>query len=179
MDKLTLAHEYAKILLEKMYDGKCKPMLNDELVAMTFDLADAMLAEAKKREDTSRPDVLDDLWHEKALEDAKNYGVGFVRISFKDGDFVREHLNPELVTLSYAENNKEWQPDWSQAPSWASAWAVDEDKRANWFNNTPELNLDVCEWAHGPEIDVLSTHHSKAPTFDYGGNWQDSLRKRP
>ena len=48
-------------------------------------------------------------------------------------------------------------------------WAMDEDGRAFWHNREPKIN--------GGKWD--SYHKYKAPLFDYQGNWQDSLRKRP
>ena len=48
-------------------------------------------------------------------------------------------------------------------------WAMDEDGQAFWHNRKPKIN--------GGKWD--SYHKYKAPPFDYHGNWQDSLRKRP
>lgn len=48
-------------------------------------------------------------------------------------------------------------------------WAMDEDDQAFWHNRKPKIN--------GGKWD--SYHKYKAPSFDYQGNWQDSLRKRP
>ena len=64
----------------------------------------------------------------------------------------------------------EWQPDWSQAPCWADWWATDKDLDSFWHENKP--NFDEIEFYQcGMFCD--------APSFNYQGNWQDSLRKRP
>lgn len=70
----------------------------------------------------------------------------------------------------------EWQPDWSQAPEWAKWWAMDGfSKKGNWYDSMPYIDED-------PEIeDEWNTEETylKAPSFNYQGNWQESLRKRP
>ena len=58
MDKLTMAHEYLLKIMKKT-------ALVDEgdicfFVDAAWRYADAMQAEAKKREDTSRPDAIND-----------------------------------------------------------------------------------------------------------------------
>lgn len=53
MDKLTLAHEFAMKLAELKVTNK-----TEDIIRLGWEYADAMQAEAKKREDTSRPDVL-------------------------------------------------------------------------------------------------------------------------
>ena len=65
----------------------------------------------------------------------------------------------------------EWQPDWSQAPDSAMYWAMDGCGQCNWYEREPE----VCgsQWDFGSVIEQADTG------YDYQGNWQDSLRKRP
>lgn len=133
MDKLTMAHEWAMQAIDTGYVCETKT-----LVSEAWCYADAMQAEADKREDKSRPDV----------------------------------LNPSN------SRELEFQPDWSVAPNWAVAWAVDEDDTPNWFSENPELNFCVCEWIFKPSSS-LERKHEKAPSFNYKGDWQDSLRKRP
>ena len=67
----------------------------------------------------------------------------------------------------------EWQPDWSQAPCWADWWAMDDCDYFWWYEKSPEMkNGGWCvSWA--------SDDFEKAPSFNYQGNWQESLRKRP
>ena len=66
---------------------------------------------------------------------------------------------------------EEWQPDWSQAPDDAVAWVYSKlDKSGFWCHKTPvKLSKGWC----------TSTMLKKAPTFNYQGSWQDSLRERP
>ena len=64
----------------------------------------------------------------------------------------------------------EWQPDWSQAPEWADWWAIDKDLVSFWHEDKPKFD-EVEFYQCGVFCD--------APSFNYQGNWQDSLRKRP
>ena len=79
------------------------------------------------------------------------------------------------------KQNEEWQPDWSQAPSWANWWAMDGfSKKANWYIDKPYLDDDSeveLEWNIDLKINTETYMH--APSFNYQGNWKDSLRKRP
>ena len=70
----------------------------------------------------------------------------------------------------YAPPCEEWQPDWSQAPEWANWWAVDKDLLSFWHEDRPKFD-EIEFYQFGMFCD--------APSFDYQGNWQDSLRKRP
>lgn len=54
MNKLELAHEYAKVLLQQPVT-----ITIGEVVSISFGLAEEMLAEDEKRKDKSRPEVLD------------------------------------------------------------------------------------------------------------------------
>lgn len=58
---------------------------------------------------------------------------------------------------------EEWQPDWSQAPETAIAWKMQSESHAAWIHNKSLSDFEC----------------SIAPTFNYQGNWQDSLRERP
>ena len=122
MDKLKLAHDYAIALI----NSDCE-MQFDKFIQLCWNYADAMQAEADKREDKMRPDVL----------------------------------------------KEEWQPDWSQAPEWSNSWGMAEIGQAWWLSG---------EWHVNNRGGFSSTGFikaEKAPSFDYQGNWQDSLRKRP
>lgn len=65
----------------------------------------------------------------------------------------------------------ECQPDWSQAPDDAVAWVYSNvDKSGFWCHKKPiRLSRGWC----------TSTMLKKAPSFNYQGDWKDSLRKRP
>ena len=56
--------------------------------------------------------------------------------------------------------------DWSQAPDNAIAWKMNKYKYCMWLqehNNPAQSLIWLCD----------------APSFNYQGDWQDSLRKRP
>lgn len=68
-------------------------------------------------------------------------------------------------------------PDWSQAPEWATHYAVDNhgrNKREHWFDAEPVSVYSGC-WSMGP----AGVRYSDAPDFNYSGHWRDSLRRRP
>lgn len=64
----------------------------------------------------------------------------------------------------------EWQPDWSVAPESADYWAMDENGWCNWYSKEHEVIGTQWDWD-----DVFKSSSS----FNYQGNWQESLRKRP
>lgn len=64
----------------------------------------------------------------------------------------------------------EWQPDWSQAPCWADWWATDKDLDSFWHENKPKFD-EIEFYQCGMFCD--------APSFNYQGDWKDSIRKRP
>lgn len=65
---------------------------------------------------------------------------------------------------------EEWQPDWSQAPENAVAYTVDQDGFCAWHFKSPIL----LGYGWTNTVGLL-----QAPSFDYQGNWKESLRKRP
>lgn len=151
MDKLTMAHDWAM---------RCNrtDLTMKGFVDLAWSYADAMQAEADKRN-----------YSEK--QDSSEWQPDFVPTEILKHDawlksWQKENIKPSL----------EWQPDWSQAPEWAKWWAMDGfSKQGNWYNSMPYIDED-------PEIeDEWNTKEAylKAPSFDYTGNWQDSLRKRP
>ena len=84
----------------------------------------------------------------------------------------------EIVAVKV--DDKEWQPDWSQAPEWADYWVATANQSGKitggWFyENEPEFGLS----------DGQSTYHSigcmvvLTDSFGYTGDWRNSLRKRP
>ena len=132
LDKAKMAHDYAIEMLKR----------GDPERSIAFDawtLADAMQAEADKREPSGFPNVL-------------------------------RGACGEIVAVKV--DDKEWQPDWSDAPEWASYFAMDEDGEFYYFEQSP--SMASCSWqpqSHGESCETFN--HS------YKGNWQDSLRKRP
>ena len=77
----------------------------------------------------------------------------------------------------YAPTCEEWQPDWSQAPEWAGWFSVSKDGSAQWMKSS-----GVAPYIGGCGSMFFSMGIFKrepCETFNYQGNWQDSLRKRP
>ena len=66
----------------------------------------------------------------------------------------------------------EWQPDWSQAPDWANWWVMTKGGFFAWVDSEPRLSNPHGGW-------LMSRGKTVAPSFNYAGNWQESLRKRP
>lgn len=64
-------------------------------------------------------------------------------------------------------------PDWSQAPDGATAWTMDKNLHADWhIGNTATFQ--------GHEVwHIQASRTYTAPTFDYTGDWRESLRMRP
>ena len=152
LDKAKMAHEWA------MKHGK-SDTIGDRLnmVRYAWGYADAMQAEADKREKEES---------EKKRAD--------IREMLKANNTFVEREGQHF-------DDVEWQPDWSQAPSWANWWAVDGfSKKANWYADKPYLDDDSeveLEW--NIDLKINTETYMCAPSFNYQGNWQDSLRKRP
>ena len=93
----------------------------------------------------------------------------------------------EIADAMQAESDKRkpkglpevlFEPDWSQAPESAKFWAMDHNRMAHWFNLEP--CLDKCdEWVLGNNWEGTNNRYSAALSFNYQGDWKDSLRKRP
>ena len=129
--KLEMAHEYLlRFSGTTVADARC--------------YADAMQAEADKREPSGFPNVL-------------------------------RGACGEIVAVKV--DDKEWQPDWSQAPDWANWWAMDENKNTRWIYSELEqpYTSDIfLRWFAVGKFDSAD-----APSFGYTGDWRNSLRKRP
>ena len=88
---------------------------------------------------------------------------------------------PEVIqdSRSLTKDKDGWQPDWSQAPDGYKWWAFDKlNKSANWYKTMPYLDdesLKCGEW----DIENDGASFTSAPSFDYNGDWSDSLRERP
>lgn len=140
--KLEMAHEYAIALI----NSDCE-MQFDKFIQLCWNYADAMQAEADKRE-------------KEEIE--------------KQSAELRNILNlSNSKPLELQPDVEEWQPDWSQAPNWAVAWTMDSGETLwwsyePWFKNNFWFVDDSTIW----KCDT-------APSFDYTGDWRNSLRKRP
>ena len=153
--KLEMAHEYAIALINS--DSE---MQFDKFIRLCWDYADAMQAEADKRECKERTDVL-------LTKD-------------KDGNCLHFHHEfGHKKCMDCGASLEEWQPDWSQAPdSLVKYFAVDENGRGGWFISKPTLCSDHWYWSDFEER-VDNDHYDYAPSFGYTGDWRNSLRKRP
>ena len=147
--KLEMAHEYAIALI----NSDCE-MQFDKFIQLCWNYADAMQAEADKRE------------KEEAAQRRKE---------------IREILNAPNTFVEregqHFDDVEEWQPDWSQAPDWANWWAMDENKNTRWIYSELEqpYTSDIfLRWCAVGKFDSAD-----APSFGYTGDWRNSLRKRP
>lgn len=193
--KLEMAHEYAIALI----NSDCE-MQFDKFIRLCWNYADAMQAEADKREKEEaaqrRKEIremlnapntfveregqhFDDFCSDEiqAQRDAELYGTGFLKVTYDSDGVKYERLDPK--TISVCSSNigldsqvlKEWQPDWSQAPNRAMYWAMDGCGQCNWYERKPEVFGSQWDW--GSVIEQTDTG------YDYQGDWRESLRKRP
>ena len=82
---------------------------------------------------------------------------------------------PDEGSIKLCEQ-KQWQPDWSQAPDWANWWCIAGESNFDvglWFDEKPVKSVGNS-WTIGAGKEV-----EDSPTFNYQGDWCDSLRKRP
>lgn len=72
---------------------------------------------------------------------------------------------------------EQWHPDWSQAPDdKITHWTMEKDKRYSWWIGEPKKDSQN----HYESIENANcSFYGDAPSFNYQGNWQDSLKKRP
>ena len=134
MNKLDMAHEYF------MKHGRNNSWMESDVID-AWKYADAMQAEADKREPSGFPNVL-------------------------------RGACGEIVAVKV--DDKEWQPDWSQAPENANYWSITDYGKGKWHSAHAKTPRN-CGCAFGCENSL----EWDAPDFGYTGNWQESLRKRP
>ena len=86
----------------------------------------------------------------------------------------------EIAKAMQAEADKlkpqqEFKVDWSQAPEWANWWSMDEDMSAYWHScvDSPFTHNEYFMTGNP------NGHTFDAPSFNYQGDWKDSLRGRP
>lgn len=77
----------------------------------------------------------------------------------------------------YAPPCEEWQPDWSQAPEWAGWFSVSKDGSAQWMKSSG--GAPYIGGCGSMFFSMGIFKREPCETFNYQGNWQDSLRKRP
>ena len=114
MDKLQLAHEY---FMKHVNTDQYRHLDDEVLILWSFDYVDAMQAEAEKREDKERPDVL-------LTKD-------------KDGNCLHFHRDfGHKKCMDCGASLEGWQPDWTQAPDDATAWEYLGYGSARWHTTT-------------------------------------------
>lgn len=169
--KLEMAHEYAIALI----NSDCE-MQFDKFIQLCWNYADAMQAEAEKRE------------KQKDEDDAKSSKVLFEKLTDSRSLTKDEHGNclhshrefGHKKRMDCGASLEEWQPDWSQAPDWANWWVATADHDGKifggWFYDVrPELGV-------GKGSSIYYSSNSKnilTDSFGYTGDWRNSLRKRP
>lgn len=181
LDKAKMAHEMALELARKpdfeMFHIKLA-------IELGWKYADAMQVEADKRVERGVPEVIRERCDftpaiNKGFERASN-GVGgrMVVRRDKDGKCLHAHYYSDITQVGKREfcmhcgdSMDGWQPDWSQAPDGVVAWVYCQlNKSGYWCVRNPE------KLSRGWDTSTLRV---SAPSFDYKGDWRDSLRKRP
>ena len=161
--KLEMAHDYAML---HMVMDRYKDVDDLEMVQWANDYVDALESDANKRNVGGVPEAISNMDDPsnysgimKAKVDAELYGSGFVKLIIVNNEFSYERVDPALVVLKQVDRG-DWQPDWSQAPeSDVVAWDINKHGQARWIANDNGYYL--------------------APSFNYQGDWRESLRKRP
>ena len=148
LDKAKMAHDWYMKHSES-------PSFMDTEIKMAWQYADAMQAEANKREKEES---------EKKRAD--------IREMLKANNTFVEREGQHF-------DDVEWQPDWSQAPSWANWWVAIANSKGEisggwFFSKEPEIGK-----GDGVSVYYGSGDSTLTGSFGYQGNWQDSLRKRP
>ena len=186
-----MAHEYA---LQLSKNPSVTATHNDkDIASRAWDYADAMQAEANKREKE------DAAQRRKEIREMLNAPNTFVEREGQHFDDVANQKRTPKVSrfersdavkevLSRAENMglikpkavDEWQPDWSQAPIGYDYWVATADHdgkiSGGWFyENEPEFGE-----SKGVSIYYSSNNNCiLTDSFNYTGDWRNSLRKRP
>ena len=153
--KLEMAHEYAMAQM-------VKDELHTDLAKRAWDYADAMQAEADKREKEEAEQ------RRKEVREILNAPNTFVE---REG----QHFDDIADACKTYGSSDEWQPDWSQAPDWANWWVMDENRDCYWHScvDSPFIGNGVFD------VGDSKGHTYDSPSFGYTGNWRESLRKRP
>lgn len=165
--KLEIAHDYAKILLAEK--GVTYEPAN--LARTAWQYADAMQAEADKRNIKLEEDPSNFSGIMKAKVDAELYGNGFVKLKIINNEFLYERLDPTLITINHIEVD-DWQPDWSQAPDGYDWFIVGGCSGKGYFCLIKPTIVKDHYWFVGEDCFSIDKH-------GYQGDWRNSLRKRP
>lgn len=71
------------------------------------------------------------------------------------------------------------QPNWDDAPEWATSWAVDADEEAHWYEGD-KIETDVYQWLFSDDSEDDSIFEfDKKVSLNGTDYWKTTLRKRP
>lgn len=162
--KLELAHEY---VIKTIGLGGYKQEHMCRAIEIGWNYADAMYEQQKERELKGVPEAI--------LKASKSNGLNLESITHdidcyfdnanntkRDADNLIQSIYEQMTGEVKTSDIGDWQPDWSQAPDGVTKWVMNDDKSARWVTV-----VDGVSW------------YQIAPSFNYRGGWEDSLRKRP
>lgn len=154
--KLEMAHDYLRDIVSNWeYDDSFDP------VAEAWKYADAMQAEADKREKEANSDT--NAKFDMYLE----YDAS---INYPPDAWVM-YKGEKRLDVSI-DIKKEWQPDWSQAPNGYDWFVVGGRSGKGFFCLIKPAIVKDRYWFVGEDCLSVDKHN-------YTGDWRDSLRKRP
>ena len=119
--------------------------------------------------------------HEWYMMQTRRNGCALVADAWKYADAMQaaaDKREKEQQSEHVFEAIDEWQPDWSQAPEWATHFFCERDE-------DDQLNGYFAEDKRGISMDFDIRGFDgygrvcSCKTFNYQGNWRNSLRKRP
>lgn len=155
-----MAHEWVMKHIHEGFD-----INYDVLVVESWKYADAMQAEADKREkeNSNKQKIKCD---EKI--EINMYPEWDATINYPPDVWVM-YQGEKRLAISIKE---EWQPDWSQAPDGYDWFCVGGCSRFGFFCNIEPKIVKVYYWFVGDDSIEVKNH-------GYIGDWRNSLRKRP
>ena len=152
--KLEMAHEIAVAMQSK------EPITDMKLLsALAWQYADAMQAEADKREKEEAAQ------RRKEIREMLNAPNTFVE---REG----QHFDDVADACKTYGSSGEWQPDWSQAPSGYDWFVVGGRSGKGFFCLIEPAIVKDHYWFVGEDCLSVDKHN-------YQGDWRNSLRKRP
>ena len=152
--KLEMAHDYAMKHIQEGWD-----INYDVLVVDAWQYADAMQAEADKREKEEAAQ------RRKEIREMLNAPNTFVE---REG----QHFDDVADACKTYGSSDEWQPDWSQAPSGYDWFVVGGRSGKGFFCLVEPAIVKDHYWFVGEDCLSVGKHN-------YQGDWRNSLRKRP
>lgn len=184
MNRLELAHDYAKIILQKEQNVHTENY--KEIAKRAVAMADALIMELDFIEEQNQKLILtstsiQDIELTSRLKSdliAHNIHTVGDLIGYSEADLLKlPNIAKNRVSeiKKYLSDNQLelWEPDWGKAPVWANWWCIEKSGEAFWFFEKPVKSLSDG-WTLGGSSDL----NIEAPTFSYKGDWLGSLRSR-